>query len=638
MDALQETGTPRMSGMKKPDSELGMGCDITRRDLIHDTGLAALGLSLPLGGFSAGCSGPTDDYYPPTRIGLRGSEPGSFETAHALAREGKSFAAPVDLDEKWDLVVVGAGISGLAAAHYYRQKFGANARILILENHDDFGGHARRNEFHQGGQMRLSLGGTHNLEYWKFSDTVNALMDELGVDEDEMRRNQEFRYGRNGKRGVALWFDADTYGENKLVTGVSMEESDPETMGRFIDEFPISPTAREQLKRFYGARSNVLEGMTETEAGAYLSGTSYTDFLREHGGLGDEAVQLFGNTTHGSYGLEVHNLSAAEALDDGLPGLQLLGQGAPTGEWDYPVAMFPDGNASVARLLVHKLIPEVAPGTNANNIALAQFDYRRLDSPGSPVRLRLNSTVINAVNINATNTGGGVAVTYINDGEPQRVKTRHCVMACYHVIIPHLCPDLPEAQKAAQKYQVKRPLLLTNVLIRSSEAMDKLGIAGVDCPGRMHGSVFMFKGLNTGGYRHAFADTGPVPLTMWGSLSPPEGVVGLKNEMRASRARMLELSFEDYEREVRTVLDGLLGPAGFDVRRDILAITVNRWPHGYSHDYLDLWDPDWPEGRAPHQIASRPHGNITMANSDAGADAYTHVAIDEAYRAVQELG
>jgi spermidine dehydrogenase len=153
----------------------------------------------------------------------------------------------------------------------------------------------------------------------------------------------------------------------------------------------------------------------------------------------------------------------------------------------------------------------------------------------------------------------------------------------------------------------------------------------------MHGSVFMFKGINTGGYRHEFADNGPVPLTFWGSISPPEDVVDLKDQMRASRAKMLALTFEDYEREVRTVLKGLLGPAGFDVKRDVLAITVNRWPHGYAHDYLHLWTPEWPEGKAPHEIASRPFGNITMANADAGADAYTHVAIDEAYRAVQEL-
>ena len=619
--------------MKKSDSELGMNSNISRRDLIHDAGLAAIGLSLP---FSAGATvgqALTEQYYPPTRTGLRGSHPGAFESAHALAREGKSFASARDLDEKYDLVVVGAGISGLAAAYYYRAKFGSDARILILENHDDFGGHAKRNEFHQGGQMRLSLGGTHNLEHWSFSNTVNTLMDELGVDIDKMLRNKEFEYGENGKNGNAVWFDADTYGRDKLLTGGSFNDSDPERLARWIDQFPISTTARKQLKLFTAMRTNILKGKSEEEAMAYLKGTSYTDFLRQHGGLGDEAIALFDNANHGSWGVETRSLSVAECVYERMPGLNLLGEQPASKERDYPVAMFPDGNASIARLLVHSLIPNVAPGTNADNVALAQFDYGRLDRSDSPARLRLNSTVINV-----KNTDSGVAVSYLNDGEILRVNAKHCVMACYHVIIPHLCPDLPEAQKTAQKYQVKRPLLLTNVLIRSSDAMDKLGIAGARCPGRMHSGIFMFKGINTGGYRHAFADSGPVPLTLWGSLSPPKDVVHVKDQCRASRARMLALSFEDYEREVRTVLDGMLGPAGFNVKRDVLAITVNRWPHGYSHDYLDLWDPDWPTGEAPHEIASQPYGNITMANSDAGADAYTHVAIDEAFRAVRELG
>ena len=618
--------------MKKTDLELGMGRDITRRDFIHDTGLAALGLGLPLGAFASADPGQAGRYYPPTRTGMRGSHPGAFESAHALAREGKSFPVSTDLDETYDLVVVGGGISGLAAAQYYQKKFGQNARILILENHDDFGGHAKRNEFHQGGQMRLSLGGTHNLEYWQFSDTVNAMMDELGIDIEDMQRHKEFGYGRNGRKGPAVWFDAETYGQNKLLTGVNFSEPDPARLAAWIDEFPLSEEARGQLKRFVAMRSNVLEGMSEADAEAYLHGTPYVDFLREHGGLGDEAIQFFDSANDGGWAVQTRSLSVAECVWQRMPGRQLLGKDQVSKAFDYNPAMFPDGNASLARLQVHALIPNVAPGTNAGNVALAEFDYDQLDRPENTVRLRLNSTVVNAAN-----TGSGVSVTYINGDKTLRLKARHCVMACYHVIIPHLCPDLPEAQKEAQRYQVKRPLLLTNVLIRSSAAMDKLGIAGARCPGRMHDYVFMFKGINTGGFEHKFADDGPVALTFWGTIAPPAEVVELNDQMRASRAQMLALNFEDYEREVRIVLRDMLGPAGFDVENDVLAITVNRWPHGYARDYLDLWDPDWPEGEAPHLIASRPFGNITMANSDAGANAYTHVAIDEAFRAVQEL-
>jgi len=316
----------------------------------------------------------------------------------------------------------------------------------------------------------------------------------------------------------------------------------------------------------------------------------------------------------------------------GNPGVHLLGQeGAEEGR-DYPVAMWPDGNASLVRLMVAKLLPHVAPDATTENIALAAFDYASLDQPKQNVRLRLNATVVNAVN-----TETGVAMTYVEEGQLKKVSARHGVLACYHSVIPHLCPSLSDPQKAALQYQVKIPLLLTNVLIRNTKALDKLGIDAVSFPGRLHGRIFLFKGISTGGYQHTMDDDGPVSLVFWGSISPPDDAVDLKSQLRGSREKLLELTFEDFEREVRTVLDGLLGPAGFDVNEDILAITVNRWPHGYSYEYMDLWDPDWPEGEAPHEIARQPFGNLAIANSDAGASAYTHVAIDQAFRAIEEL-
>ncbi len=616
--------------MKKSDRKLGMHRNITRRDFIHDTGLAALGLSLGAGA-NAAPIGPSTAPYPPTLNGLRGSQPGVEAVAHAM-RDGASFTGGKLLDDTYDLVVVGAGISGLAAARFYQKRFGADARILILDNHDDFGGHARRNEFHQGGQMRLSLGGTHNLEHWKFSDTVNQALDDLGIDVEKMRAQMEFRYGRNSRNGSAIWFDKDHYGVDKLVTGFDRIGFDPDMPLDAIDEFPVSEAARVQLKHLYGGQDNVLEGMSEEEAWQYMADISYPDFLRKHVGISDEVIQILSNASHGNYGIELRALSAGEALWEGLPGFNLVGMADQAEGWDYPVAMFPDGNASVARLQVHQLIPQVAPGTTADNIALARFDYGKLDQADSPVQLRLNATVTQVAN-----RDGGTEVTYVRGGVAHRVKSRHCVMACYHTVIPHICPGLPESQREAMGYQVKIPLLLTNVLLRSARPMEELGINSVACPGRMHSRLFMFNGINTGGYSHPMDDMGPVPVVFWGSISPPDSAFTLKDQLRASRQTMLNLQFEDYEREVRTVLDGLLGPVGFDVEKDILAITVNRWPHGYAYEYMELWDPDFPEGEAPHELARRPFGAVTFANADAGASAYTHVAIDEAFRAVNEL-
>ena len=626
--------------MNNKDKKLGMDRDITRRDFIHDVSLASLGLALPAGVAAHAATGspvPAGANYPPVRTGMRGSHPGAFEVAHALAREGKSFPAPTDIDESYDLVVVGGGISGLAAAYYYRKRFGPDARILILENHDEFGGHARRNEFHQGGQMRLSWGGTMNLEDPLFSDEVNELLAELGVDIDTLLEGYHFRYGSGPKGKHAMFFDAETYGRDELVQDFSFRAGRETDLDASIDRFPISKESRESLKKFYARRENVFAGKSEDEVRNLLRSISYTDFLKKYGGLTDEATDLFIRVTHGYAGVGADSLSAAECIGASVPITHLLGSphlsGSGATDAGGDVAMFPDGNASIARLLVHALIPAVAPDADSSNLALARFDYSKLDEAGAPVRLRLSSTVINAANQDA-----GTRVTYINDGRVLRVNARHTVLACYHAIIPHLCPELPEAQKEAQKYQVKRPLLVTNVLLRNSSAIDKLELSGAYCPGRLHGAVWVVKGVNTVGYSHEWDDSGSVPIMFWGSIAPPDSSVPVKEQHRASRALLLAMTFEDFEREVRTVLDGMLGPAGFDVQDDILAITVNRWPHGYAYGYLDLWDPEWPEGEAPHEIARQPHGNIAIANADAGADAYTHVAIDEARRAVGELG
>ncbi len=616
------------------DLALGMGASISRRDFLHDVALSSMALAVagavPTSHASAASQAPQPVDYPPVRTGMRGSHPGSYESAHVIGREGGSFAEPEDLAEQYDLVVVGAGISGLAAAHYYRERFGDDARILLLDNHDDFGGHAKRNEFHQGGRMVLSLGGTHNLEWWEFSDTVNAFMAQHGVDPQAMRERMDFDYGRNDKGSSAIWFDEQTYGVDRLITDFSLSQRlKPEQ----IAQIPISPAGRASLEAFYAADTHLFPERDPDALEGYLRSISYPEFLREYGGLTEDAAGLFDKEAHGSWGLEMRALSAVEAFESGFPGPHLLGQGWNGRGWDYPAAMWPDGNASLARLQVARLIPEVAPETTADNVAVARFDYSKLDREGQRVRLRLSSTVVDVQH----NDGGHVAVSYIRDGKVSRIQSRHCVLACYHVIIPHLAKQLPEAQKAAMKYQVKHPLVLTNVLIRNTDALDKLGIDSLNCPGRLHQSMFTFRGLNNGGHEHAIDDTGPVSLVMWGMVSPPPEAVDVHSQLRASRGMMLGMSFEDYEREVRTVLKGLLGPAGFDVTRDVLAITVNRWPHGYAYEYLDLWDEDWAPGEAPNEIARRPFGAISIANSDAGASAYTHVAIDEAFRAVNEL-
>src|SRR4029077_10301678 len=171
------------------DRELGMGRGITRRDFLNGVALTVGAAIVPADWLAAidtpDGSEKSPDYYPPALTGLRGSHPGSFDAAHSL-RDGTFWdhaGSPVDTNEKYDLVIVGGGISGLSAAHFFRKVAGPKARVLVVDNHDDFGGHAKRNEFQSPKHTMLGFGGTFSIESpAPYSAVSKGLIEELGID------------------------------------------------------------------------------------------------------------------------------------------------------------------------------------------------------------------------------------------------------------------------------------------------------------------------------------------------------------------------------------------------------------------------------------------------------------------------
>ena len=384
----------------------------------------------------------------------------------------------------------------------------------------------------------------------------------------------------------------------------------------------------------------MLAGKSPEEREAYLHGTSYTDFLRQEFGLPDDAIQVFSNAPSGFWGVPAEHLSVAECLWSGLPGAHVVGDWDEPGleENDRDVAMFPDGNSSIARLLVRSLIPgsfpELAADADPFGIVTARLDYGALDRPASPARLRLNSTAVHVAN---AADSVGVTVDYVNGGRLLRVSARQAVLACYNAIIPYIAPELPTPQKSALAQCVKRPMLVVNTVLRNGQALQKLGIKGAQLPGSFLQNVFLVTGVNVGDYHPDWRPEDACVMQSFAGFGSPQPGAGLASQARAARAQMLAMPFDDYEREVRRVLTSLLGPGGFNAERDILAITVNRWPHGYARDHLDLEDAAWNTEPAPEVVGRHRFGRIAIANSDAGADAYTHAAIDQAWRAVSEL-
>jgi spermidine dehydrogenase len=275
------------------------------------------------------------------------------------------------------------------------------------------------------------------------------------------------------------------------------------------------------------------------------------------------------------------------------------------------------------------------PGATVQDLITTRVDYGRLDRQDQPVRLRLNSTVVRVRHEGLPTAAKGVFVTYIRDKRALRVRGRHCVLACYNMMIPYLAPELPDAQKKALHELVKTPLVYTSVAIRNSRAFAKLGVNRIYAPGSYHTMARLNARVDIGSYHSPRSPD--EPTLVWMERTPCKPGLSEHDQNRAGRAELLATPFEVCERNIRAQLGRMLGAGGFDPANDITAITVNRWPHGYAPEHNSLWEPELPEDQQPQVIGRARFGRIAIANSDSGGGAYTDVAIDKAYRAVNEL-
>ncbi|HUC51346.1 MAG TPA: FAD/NAD(P)-binding protein [Xanthobacteraceae bacterium] len=616
---------------------------VTRRDFLNGTALAIAAGLTPAEQLAADPS-----RYPPALTGLRGQHPGSFEVAHAFAREGQRFGIDGTAAEaNYDLVVVGGGISGLAAAYFYRQAAGADARILILDNCDDFGGHAKRNEFRPNfaskarlkRRLLIGYGGSQSIQSPKtlWSETAKGLLRDLGI--DVARFDTAFDRGFYASLGLShgVFFDRETFGSDMLVPGDALlsrgnKVARPQ-LESFIAAMPISEASKAQLRALYDPTRDPLAGTSADEKRKILKTTSYRDYLIEICGCSAEIANCFQGRPLGFFGLGADAVAAADVRDFGYPGFAGLDLGADEpAEWQEPyIYHFPDGNASLARLLVRRLIPGIAGGTTMDDVVLADFDYDRLDRDDGRVRIRLDSTVIDV-----RQSGEQVSIGYVRGGSPHRVTAKHAVLACFHMMIPYLMPELPADQRAALAQNVKTPLVYTNVVVRNWQAWLELKVSQISAPMSFFTDVALDFPVDLGGYRHPRDPAEPMVLHLEHVPGAPNSGLDARAQFRAGRQKLLTMTFADFETRIRNQLDRMLGPGGFVSDRDIEAITVNRWAHGYGYVANSLFDPDDYEERVL-EVARRTDGRVAIANSDAGGDAYAHLAIDQAGRAVREL-
>jgi spermidine dehydrogenase len=361
---------------------------ISRRDFLNGIGVALTGsVVAPSGldawGLSADAQAPeaAPGYYPPSLTGMRGSHPGSFEVGHQL-RDAKAWrAAATDTHETYDLVVVGGGISGLAAAHFFRAAAGPRARVLILDNHDDFGGHAKRNEFKHGDRMLVLNGGTLNIEGpGQYSPQAMGLLKTIGIDIERFEKEtaeDRAAYTRLGLRS-GVWFNKERFNVDRLVVGTPGRGGAAGAWPQFLAKTPLAEQAQKDIARIEGDdQPDYMPGLSSDDKKQKLIHMSYQDFLLNVARVHPDAVWFYQTRSTGLFLMNIDALPAYYAWNMNYPGFQgmnleptppdvLINEpGGAHGRENQQRANaagraihFPDGNATIARLLELTLYTE----------------------------------------------------------------------------------------------------------------------------------------------------------------------------------------------------------------------------------------------------------------------------------------
>lgn len=615
---------------------------ITRRHLLQGGALAGLP--------AAAGAAPTPA---PAITTLAGQTDDDRAQAHAWRDQPGRWDDQADaLDEGLeDLLVVGAGISGLAGAWWFREHAGRPVRIRVLEAAAEPGGHARRNTFHhaRSGRTLIGYGGSQSLDSpGLFSPAAHALLRGVGVQLQRFEQGAFDRgwHERHGLTGRAFHFGAREWGQARTVF-----TRPGEAPADWLARTPLGAPARAVLARLLAeAPHNPLPDLrTRAARAAALARLSYATFLRRGWGADAQVLRWFQDATQGYFGVGIDATCALDAWAAGLPGFGALDLGeapfaanSPSGRQlrlgsdDY-IYHFPDGNHGVVRALLRALRPDALPGEGMDALVDAPLDRARLDDPAAAVRVSTGATVVGLRHLGPPQRAEAVELRYLDaQGRPRRARARQVLLACWHRVIARLSDELPAAQRRALEDQVKVPLVYTTVLLDHWRPWQAAGVSSLRVVDGFWGDVALDFPVALGGQRPPGSADEPVLLHLGKVVVPGDGRPA-RAQAAAGRAQLLGWDAAVFEGEVRRLLDEALGAHGFDSGRDIAAVTVNRWAHGYAYEYMRPWDGYWPRGPLPCETARRGWGRVAIANSDAGAYAYAHSAIDQAARAVQEL-
>lgn len=626
----------------RTDRMLGLDQEITRRDFLNSTLLGSGALLLnPLSPAqllqTAAAPVAADEWTGYGGVGdyanSNGNTPAVLEAGHRI-RDGEFESLPanvIDTNETYDCVVIGGGISGLAAALIFQQRGGKGKSSLVLDNHPVFGGEAKRNEFLVDGHRLIAHQGSAFFPIPFPHSFIGRFYESIGL------KTPRLEYQKWGSSSPEMKLSTTPYlgsAPNALYFGAKFGHPDglwlTDPWGKKLEGAPLSPKVREELLKYQSATDAEAPQYPGDDISRRLDAMTLEGYRIQRHGISRETYRTFFSIDDGGgYGLGGDALSGYTAFAADM--LHPLDISDDTGQ-----QMFPDGNSGIARLITKTLIPDSIPGAlSLDDVTRNSINFTALDSPGTPVRIRLNSTAVWVKHEGEPSKSEFVTVIYARDGKSYRVRGRSVVMAGGSWTTRHIVRDLPSDHSEAYSQFYRAPCMMANVAVRNWRFLYKMGISGCQWSEGLGNYLQVRKMALCGAESPTIGPDSPTVLAI--KVLYPHPGKGTEEQGHLGRGELMATPFREYERQIRQQLSEMFSRSGFDAGRDIAGIILNRWGHAYLSPQPGFFFGKNGKPAPGEVLRAAPFGKVAFANTDLSGVADHRSSIIEANRAVEQL-